>query len=77
MSSSLIYLLSLFSYFFCVPVLQHGFMTLMLDGSFIHRVPLYSGLSSICSHFVVLTLFEMSLNQGSHKFLAFDAWMGL
>lgn len=45
---------------------------------FIHHSYLYSALV-IClrSHFVVMTVFEVFLNQGSHNMLAFDLWIGL
>lgn len=45
---------------------------------FIHCGCLYSAIiSCLCSHFAVVTVFEVFLNQGSHKILAFDPWMGL
>lgn len=45
---------------------------------FIHHGYLYSAIIiCLCSHFAVMTVFEVFLNQGSHKILAFDPWIGL
>lgn len=44
----------------------------------IHHAYLYSAIIiCLCSHFAVMTVFEVFLNQGSHKILAFDPWIGL
>lgn len=40
---------------------------------FIHHEYLYSALIiCLCSHFVVMTIFKVFLNQDSHRILAFD-----
>lgn len=45
---------------------------------FIHHGYLYSAvIICLCGHFAVTAVFEVFLNQGSHKILAFDPWIGL
>lgn len=50
-------------------------LTLVSDTRRFHRGHLYSAVViCLCCHFVVMSLFEVFLNQRSHKFFSFWSW---